>query len=244
MNSIQELRTYTDKVAKEGKWRGEAIEGFVVRSTVKDTSQDKTSSSNKGEGEGEPPYPAGSPFFFKIKFDEPYLMYRSWREITRTLLPLLNPKCKGRTDRSASPWTTMGQKMKRPESALYAEWCAGMMVTEPDLFDNYDKGVIRVRERFLKWTMETEEGRLKWDKARHDSEARDGKRKNQKNVKAIIVPVAVPGTGKTILGVALSKLFGIAHTQSDDITSKRTGPAFLANVEKLVNSNDVVYCDR
>ena len=32
------------------------------------------------------PYPAGSSFFFKVKFDEPYLMYRDWREVTKVLL--------------------------------------------------------------------------------------------------------------------------------------------------------------
>ncbi len=45
-----------------------------------------------------PPYLDGSSFFFKVKFDEPYMMYRGWREITKSLLARGEsaklPKCK------------------------------------------------------------------------------------------------------------------------------------------------------
>lgn len=231
LKTLDEVKQYSDKVAKEGKWKGEAIEGFVVRTTVKDLGA-KTD-------DGEPPYPPGSPFFFKIKFEEPYLMYRQWREITRSLMPLLKQNCPGRKSRTAFPWTQMGSKLKRPESAVYADWCAEMMVQEPHLFDNYDKGVVRVRERFLKWT--EGEGKSKWQSARKNSEHKAPKDSAKK---AIIVPVAVPGCGKTMLGVALSHLFGFAHTQNDDIKQKKTAAMFMKNIVELLKKNDVVYCDR
>ncbi|KAJ9106304.1 hypothetical protein QFC21_001449 [Naganishia friedmannii] len=231
LNTLDEVKQYADKVAKEGKWKGEAIEGFVVRTTVKEI--------NSKSDDGEPPYPPGSPFFFKIKFEEPYLMYRQWREITRSLMPLLKETCPGRRSREAFPWTQMGSKLKRPESAVYAEWCAEMMVKEPPLFDNYDKGVVRVRERFLQWT--EGDGKSKWQAARKNSEHKAPKDAAKK---AIIVPVAVPGCGKTILGVALGRLFGFAHTQNDDIKQKKTAATFLKNIVELLKKNDVVYCDR
>jgi tRNA ligase len=242
LSSLDEVRTYTDKIAKEGSWNGEAIEGFVVRCRVKEVP----SKGNKRE-DGEPPYPPGSPFFFKIKFEEPYLMYRQWREITRQMLPLLRPECKGRTDRKAFPWTQMQAKLKRPESAVYADWCADRMIKEPELFDNYDKGVVKVRERFLEWT--AGDGRKKWDAARAKSglsESGGGSRGGvgDKKIKTMIVPVAAPGCGKTLLGLGLSRLYGFGHTQSDDVTTKRTAAGFLKNIETLLKKEDVVYCDR
>ncbi|EJD39052.1 hypothetical protein AURDEDRAFT_171847 [Auricularia subglabra TFB-10046 SS5] len=65
--------------------------------------------------------------------------------------------------------------------------------------------------------------------------------------KWIIFPVAIPGSGKTSIAVALSHLFGFVHTQSDDVDSKRTAsiaPTFLTNVVKLLDENDVVIADK
>jgi len=47
-----------------------------------------------------------------------------------------------------------------------------------------------------------------------------------------------------MIGVALSRLFGFSHTQSDDVTTKRTAPAFLRNIVTLLKTNNVVYADR
>lgn len=79
-DSVTEIKEYCDQVEKTGGiWEedhlnpegGEKklipVEGFVVRGL-------------KLGGE------KGEPFFWKVKFDEPYLMYREWREITRKLL--------------------------------------------------------------------------------------------------------------------------------------------------------------
>ncbi len=60
----------------------------------------------------------------------------------------------------------------------------------------------------------------------------------------MIIPVAVPGCGKTLLGLALSKLYGFAHTQSDDVTTKRTAAGFMLNITNALKTSDVVYCDR
>ncbi|KAI9458131.1 tRNA ligase kinase domain-containing protein [Lactarius psammicola] len=62
--------------------------------------------------------------------------------------------------------------------------------------------------------------------------------------KTIIMPVAIPGVGKTTIAVALAELFQFGHTQSDDVRAKRRGPAFIQNVTKLLRSHDVVIADK
>ncbi|WWD18570.1 hypothetical protein CI109_103023 [Kwoniella shandongensis] len=237
LQTLDEVKSFTDEVSRTGSWEGDMIEGFVVRCTVKDLGGKVA--------DGKPPYRPGAPFFFKVKFDEPYLLYRQWREITRVMLPLLE---KPHPETEAQVWKKVRSKTKRPEVGVYAEWCGQMMQREPELFDNYDKGVVRVRERFLAWT--EGDGKITWDEAR----AGKGKKvlgkvqqvrdKEGLPKKWLLVPVAVPGCGKTLIGVALSKLFGFGHTQSDDVTTKRTAPTFLKNITALLKKEDVVYADR
>ncbi|KAI9440680.1 tRNA ligase kinase domain-containing protein [Lactarius indigo] len=62
--------------------------------------------------------------------------------------------------------------------------------------------------------------------------------------KTIIMPVAIPGVGKTTIAVALAELFQFGHTQSDDVRAKKRGPAFIQNVKKLLQSHDVVIADK
>ncbi|WVF68898.1 hypothetical protein IAT40_003671 [Kwoniella sp. CBS 6097] len=237
LQTLDEVKSFTDEVAKTGSWEGDMIEGFVVRC--------KVMKLDKEVQEGKPPYRSGAPFFFKVKFDEPYLLYRQWRETTRTLLQLLN---KTDPDEIAAIWKKVRSRAKRPEVAVYADWAGKMMGKEPELFENYDKGVVRVRERFLAWT--EGEGKKEWDGARQGK----GKKvvgsaapvvdKSGLPKKWLLVPMAVPGCGKTLIGVALSKLFGFGHTQSDDVTTKKTAPTFIKNITALLQKENVVYADR
>jgi len=50
--------------------------------------------------------------------------------------------------------------------------------------------------------------------------------------------------GKTLIGNALQHLFDIGHTQSDDVTAKKTAPTFLKNITALLEKKDIVYADR
>ena len=47
-----------------------------------------------------------------------------------------------------------------------------------------------------------------------------------------------------MIGLALNDLFGFGHTQSDDVTTKKTAPTFLRNIASLLDKKDVVYADR
>jgi len=50
--------------------------------------------------------------------------------------------------------------------------------------------------------------------------------------------------GKTSVALALAKLFGWGHTQSDNVKAKKAAPAFLSNVQKLLQKHDVVIADK
>ncbi|KAF8257890.1 RNA ligase-domain-containing protein [Lactarius quietus] len=218
--SVHEVRTFTDEVGRSGTWNGEALEGFVVRTTVRSSTSDAP-----------PPYVDGSSFFFKVKFDEPYMMYRDWREITKAIL--------SRGDGAKLPKS----KMARAETKVYVKWVREDIKEHPELFEGYTKGhgIIATRERFFKW-LETSEGES--DKKKAESAEEVGAASDKAFGKTIIMPIAVPGVGKTTVAVALAELFQFGHTQSDDVRAKKKGPAFIQNVKKLLQTHDVVIADK
>lgn len=240
LDSIQEVRDFTTEVGKTGIWEGEALEGFVVRTEVTDPP------AGGGRSVSQSPYEPGSSFFFKVKFDEPYMMYRDWREVTKILLGTKGPLSGARIPKS---------KLKRPETMLYVKWIKGEIVRDRGQFENFGKGkgIIATRERFLKW-METGE-------AKEAVMDEDAYTPNVTFGKTIILPIAVPGVGralsfailgsrshfpigKTSVSVALVHLFGFGHTQSDDVKSKKSAPQFIKNVKGLLKQHDVVIADK
>lgn len=183
MNTVAEVKAFSDKAAETGSWNGEPIEGFVVRTHVVDPPH--------GEGkQSASPYVAGSTFFFKIKFDEPYMMYRDWREVTKKLL---SAKSKGMDmDDVKMP----RNKMQRPETKLYVQWVKREIIRNPGVFAEYThgKGIIATRERFLAW-MASEDGK------KGVIEDTVGPTPSLQEVgkafgKTVIVPVAIPGCGE------------------------------------------------
>jgi tRNA ligase len=167
-------------------WNGEAVEGFVVRTHVvkpKDADVRETAAS---------PYPPGSTFFFKVKFDEPYMMYRDWRELTKTLLS---------TKGSLNDAKLSTMRMKRPETRLYVKWVKEQIQKDRSQFDEYSKGkgIIRTRERFLEWLEASKapgsgNAREKTPDVPVETTPVDVKPATEFG-KTIIVPVAVPGCG-------------------------------------------------
>ncbi|KAI0634683.1 RNA ligase-domain-containing protein [Trametes polyzona] len=229
LDTIERVRAFTDEIGRTGRWNGEALEGFVVRTHV-------TAPPTKG---GKPasasPYPTGSSFFFKIKFDEPYMMYRDWREVTKALL-----------SKGPTPANVPKSKLRRPETKLYVQWVCDEIKRDRSQFSEYTKGkgIIATRERFLRW-LESNQGKQAQKKAEEVPEETGLKKDvNLKDGKVIIVPVAVPGVGKTSVAVALSYLFGFGHVQSDDIQAKKAAPVFIKNVADALKKNRVVIADK
>jgi tRNA ligase len=71
IHDINEVKAFLEEVAETGAHGGRDVEGFVIRC--------KMTSSPDGAG----PY---QDWFFKYKFEEPYLMFRQWREATKALI--------------------------------------------------------------------------------------------------------------------------------------------------------------
>ncbi|XP_006456066.1 hypothetical protein AGABI2DRAFT_210807 [Agaricus bisporus var. bisporus H97] len=225
VSSIEEVREFTSHIGEVGEWEGEAVEGFVVRTHVTDSR----SSSDKA-ARGELPYAPGSSFFFKIKFDEPYMMYRDWREVTKKLLSTKGPLVAASLPKG---------KMKREETKVYVKWVIQEIQKNRKQFDGYTKGhgIIATRERFLEW----------YEKQKTSGKVEEGGDKTSvtpAHGKVIIVPVAIPGCGKTSVGVALTHLFKFGHTQSDDVTVKKAAPVFLRNVNDLLHKQTIVIADK
>lgn len=317
----EQVDAFSREVGRTGSLDGEPIEGFVVRTQVPPVP------GAVPDGAVQPPYRPGQTWFFKIKFDEPYLMYRDWRELTRSMLaekrkfddaapPAAPPgsaadklskgvenvqldgdtpaeggeppaelidaerdfaagkiskkalkrvqkqfdreaqrkeKASEAAERAAGrrPPLPPTPRSNRPETQVYVQWCWDRLygnaergvAPEPALFAEFNqgRGIIALREAFLHF-LQTDEGKRQLgDMA---PAARDLRSDTRPFGKTLIVPIAVPGCGKTALAVALSHLFGWAHVQSDDVQTKRTGPAFLRNVEEALRAHDVVIADR
>ena len=240
--SVVAVKTYCETVEQSGgvefsPGKITPVEGFVVRG--------KKRGGEKGEA-----------FFWKVKYDEPYLMYREWRELTRKCLAVY-PNLDG-----VDP-----KKIKNSESRLYLWWVKKEMERDFDKFESWKhgKGMIRTREEFIKWEKTTE-----GTKARRELgeivELDEEEKRNRKFDKTIIVPVAVQGcgqsptptlflsllsltrtlpcVGKTALGLELQHLFGFGHVQSDDFLVKKPTPHFIKKIKDLLKDRDVVFADK
>ncbi len=230
LDTIPEVKSFTEEIGKTGVWNGEALEGFVVRTHIGPSSV----SPNHSKSTSAAPYKQGSSFFFKVKFDEPYMMYRDWREVTKALL-----------SKGAYVSNVPKSKMRREETKVYVQWVIEEIKRDKSQFALYSKGkgIIATRERFLRW-LESGEGQKRVAEVRSPREEK-GKQVEQKAFgKTIIVPVAIPGVGKTSIAVALAHLFGFVHTQSDDIKAKKPAPVFIQNVTTLLKKHDVVIADK
>ncbi|KAF9056971.1 RNA ligase-domain-containing protein [Panaeolus papilionaceus] len=241
-DSIAEVKSFTDQCAEKGEWNGEAVEGFVVRCIVRDvpTSSSSAAYSSK-DAPSRSPYAPNSSFFFKIKFDEPYMMYRDWREVTKTLLSQhsKNPSTK------LAPSMVAKNKMRRKETVEYVQWVIREIERDPRQFEGFTRGhgIIRTRERFLR-EFEGGGGVVRGVTDKEDGVKEGGEEGERKDVRWVVVPVAIPGCGKTAVSVALTHLFGWGHTQSDDVSAKKSAPVFLKNVLKLLGEHKVVVADK
>ncbi|RXW16814.1 hypothetical protein EST38_g9030 [Candolleomyces aberdarensis] len=235
LDTIEEVQEFTSKVGETGKWDGEAVEGFVVRTYVTEPPNERKKGGARGETErvskSLSPYKPGSSFFFKVKFDEPYMMYRDWREVTKALLGI-----KARGEKMVASKLPKG-KMRRPETQAYVKWVIGDIERHPELFMDYGKGkgIIATRERFLRFLEGTDVG---------DAAPENVEEPAREFGKTIIVPIAIPGCGKTTVSLALAHLFGWGHTQSDNVQAKKAGPVFIKNVVGLLKDHDVVIADK
>jgi len=235
--SVIAVKTYCETVEQQGGVESESshgggkftpVEGFVVRGKKKGGS-------------------SGEAFFWKVKYDQPYLMYREWRELTRKCLLAYNSNNEGGL-KSIDP-----KKVKNLDTRLYLWWVKREIERDVGQFDSwkFGRGIIKTRQDFLEWE-KTIEGRNARRELGQVVELDQREKETRNFDKTLIVPIAIQGCGKTALGLELTRLFNNnnnnnwGHVQSDDFLVKKPAPHFLRKIKDLLLQHDysVVYADK
>jgi tRNA ligase len=207
-DDIGKVRTFLDKVAETGNYDGRDTEGFVIRCQAR-------------ENESAP----WVDWFFKYKFEEPYLMYRQWRECTKAIIAGRPPRYKKHV-KITKEYLDFARKRFVQEAGLARAY-------------NMNHGIIKLRDEFLASQGVTGSDIIRQELADGDVEAKDVSH----NV--ILVPVATIGCGKTTLALALVKLFGWGHFQNDNVKARKGRPQIFADtISSLLVTNPVVIADR
>ncbi len=208
-DDLDTVKTFLEGCAETGSWNGRDTEGFVIRCRRKEHN-DKVDYQD---------------WFFKYKFEEPYLMYRQWREATKAAIAGRAPRFKK-------------HKEITEEYLLYAR---RQLAKDKNLGAAYNKnhGIIAMREGFLK------ERGLKGSDIIRQEQAGESPTSTGVSNNVVLVPVATIGCGKTTVAVALTKLFEWGHVQNDNITGQKNRPKqFATQVCNSLASHSVMIADR
>ncbi|KAF5102911.1 hypothetical protein D0Z00_000169 [Geotrichum galactomycetum] len=201
-DTVQDLRKFLEECAETGSWNNTEVEGFVIRSKVQ-----------------------GTDFFFKYKFEEPYLMYRQWREVTKAFISGMR-KAEIKINKHV-------EITKR-----YLDFVDPLLTTDVNLREQYTQnhGIIALRERFLKSINLTGAQIVK-------SELPTGPIEKEK--KYVLVPISTVGCGKTTVANALLKLYpSWGHFQNDDLTSGHKPTMLVKLCTDFLKYSNVVFLDR
>lgn len=205
-DDVKSLRTFLEKCAETGSYEGLDVEGFVIRCKARYGPDDK----------------AWHDWFFKYKFEEPYLMYRQWREVTKAVLAGKAPKYRKH------------QSITKEYLQFASKYFAANKKAGPQYLQNH--GIIALRDAFLRARGTTGSEIIK-------EEALKGEEGPLQ--KLVLVPVASIGCGKTTLSVALSKLFNWGHVQNDNIVGTKGRPGkFAGQIAAGLLGTNVVIADR
>ncbi|KAM0325721.1 hypothetical protein ACHAQA_007021 [Verticillium albo-atrum] len=210
MDDINQVKAFLEESAETGAHDGRDVEGFVIR-------------CRESYDPGVQPY---RDWFFKFKFEEPYLMYRQWRECTKAMISGKPPKFRKHVQITE-------------EYLLYAR---KRLSTDRNLGQLYqaNHGIIALRNDFL--AFKNMKGS---DAANLELNAPVTEGINPEVTRdVILVPIATIGCGKTTIAVALTHLFEWGHVQNDNITGKARPPRFTKAVLDLLQEHPVVIADR
>lgn len=208
-DDVDSMKTFLSECAETGSYAGRDTEGFVIRCRRTD------------------PKPSGShhDWFFKYKFEEPYLMYRQWRECTKAII-------------SGKP---SKYKKHKQVTEQYLQYARRQLAKDPSIGKDYQKnhGIIAMRDGFL------QELGLTGSHIIRQEEQEEGGLGEIVTKNVILLPVASIGCGKTTLAIALTKLFNWGHIQNDNITGKVNRPKqFTSQVCNTLAAKPVMIADR
>ncbi|KAG0668035.1 hypothetical protein C6P45_005125 [Maudiozyma exigua] len=214
-NNIHDLKTFLEKCASVGSFRGQEIEGFVIRCHMKNN---------------------GCTFFFKYKFEEPYLMYRQWREVTKEYIE--------------TKTRMFGYKKHKYITNKYLDFVIPLLDDDKTLCERYLKGfgIIKLRKMFLESYGMSGMEILNHEKIQAlDVENATNYDIVDENTKFLIFPISVIGCGKTTTALTLTNLYKEqwGHIQNDDCRGKQKSMLIEKSLQKL-SEPDVkcVFVDR
>ncbi|OQO12175.1 hypothetical protein B0A48_02816 [Cryoendolithus antarcticus] len=190
-DDIEDVKNFLRQTAETGNYDGRDTEGFVIRCQSKHGTRE------------------WHDWFFKYKFEEPYLMYRQWRECTKAVINGREPR----------------YKKHKQITEEYIDFARRKLHGNRELAKQYNQnhGIIQMRDEFLE-----SRGLSGADIIRKENAS--GLFSNDDTVKDIVlVPVATIGCGKTTVALALVHLFGWGHVQNDNVTVKKGKPQAFAN---------------
>lgn len=207
-DDVGTMKSFLEKCAETGSYDGRDTEGFVIR-CQKRVVRDG-------------PYVN---WFFKFKFEEPYLLYRQWRECTKAVLAGKAPKYR-KHQKITEEYLLYARRQFAQNPALRKEYLA-------------NHGIIKMRDGFLE-----ERGLKGSDIIREEREGDVGVGSDVTN-NVILVPIATIGCGKTTVAIALTELFGWGHIQNDNITGRDGRPKqFAIQLSNALSLSPVVIADR
>lgn len=206
-DDIHKVKEFLEEAAETGAYEGRDVEGFVIRCKMS-------------------PNPPSLPYqdwFFKYKFEEPYLMYRQWRECTKALITKKPPRFK--------------KHVKITED--YLAYAKKRLAADPNLAKLYNQnhGIIALRNEFLAFK------NMKGSDAANLEDA-DTPVMSQVSKNVILTPISTIGCGKTTIALALAHIFGWGHVQNDNIAGKGRPPRFTKAVLNQLKDHPVVFADR
>ncbi|KAG8794362.1 hypothetical protein FRC12_024791 [Ceratobasidium sp. 428] len=96
--------------------------------------------------------------------------------------------------------------LRRPETKAYVYWVTGQIQTNQQLLEGYNdgRGIFAARKRFFGWC----ETRKVLEKQHASAPERAGG-DHEGPYKTAIMPVAIPGSGKTAIAIALTYFLGL-----------------------------------
>lgn len=211
---FDDLKEFLVECNKTGTYEGREVEGFVIRSHLKSD---------------------GSDFFFKYKFEEPYLLYRDMREVTRLLVE--------GTDK-----VTLLQETTRYRNVLYryVEFTEKLFKEQPLLVDDFKngRGVIKIRNLFCDELLS--KGMDLRLLNNMDEDAFDNS--PHREFRYILVPIATIGCGKTTVFQTIQHLYPdlVGHIQNDNIPTKAKFNLVDTSLNELAldMNKKIICCDK
>ena len=208
-DDLNQVKSFLDKIAETGNYAGRDTEGFVIRCQARHST--------------DRPW---HDWFFKYKFEEPYLMYRQWREVTKSIIAGKTP-------------TFKKHQAITKEYIIYAR---RQLAKDPQIgkLFNQNHGIIAMRDGFLQ-----QKGVRGSDIIHSELEQSDGTGLSEATRNIVLVPVATIGCGKTTVALALTKLFDWGHEQNDNVQGKGNRPQRFATLcTNAMALHPVIIADR